>query len=76
MMTNLEKITLNIEDFAITRIKSHTATNDGGYTYFCGDFNNSSDINKYNNLFQSTEQAYRNALKAEIEWLNSEAKES
>lgn len=39
-MTNYEKIkNMSIEDVAKSRIQIHTAINGGGYTYFCGDFN-------------------------------------
>lgn len=63
---------LTIEEMAKTRISKHIADNEGGYTYFCGDFDRHSG-NLYNNLFQSETAAYQNALKAEIEWLKSEA---
>ena len=45
----------------------------GIYIFFCGDFNQKE--NCYNNIFQTTEQAYQNALNAELKWLASEVEE-
>lgn len=67
-MTNYEYImSLSIEEYAKTRVKEYTADHCGGYTYYCGDFKGDCEA-----VFQCTAQAYEEALRLEIEWLNSE----
>lgn len=77
-MTNYERIkSMSIEEVAKSRIKKYKAENDGGFIYFCGDFNDKDYPQHYfTDLFtRGVEEAEKRAIEAEIKWLEAEVEE-
>lgn len=76
-VTNFDRIkNMTVEEMASERIREYTADNEGGYTYFCGDYDERDYPSYYfTNLFIPKNRAKERAIQAEIKWLESEVSE-